>query len=94
MSDVDDLRQILQLGREFGASEIAMSGVRVVFGPPPKPVVELHDSDRDIKVALSEEDQIAADERADEAEHYRKWQRITRSSGAPIPKYVPPKRPE
>ncbi len=76
------------LAREFGATSVTLSGVSVVLGPaPPKAPAY---ADPDVALPILAEDAVAKEAEAAEREHYRKWQRITRSSGAPIPAYVKP----
>lgn len=84
------VRSLLVLAREFGATNIVCGNFSIALGPPPPPAPIM--VDRDVVTALSEEEKAIAEERAAEDAHYAKWRRITRSSGAPIPTYVPPSK--
>lgn len=87
------LRALGELMAEQGWTEVQLpDGLRVVASPrapaPPK-VVPMTPRERDERAALSEEERAATAEEQAAAEHRRYWERVTRSSGAPIPPYRP-----
>lgn len=89
--DLARLRSVLSLAREFGATDIDIGDIHVRLGAlaPAKPVLAMVDADE--ARALSDEERAVVAAMKAEKDHVKKWERITRSSGAPIPAYVAPK---
>lgn len=90
VDDVGRLKALAAWMREEGATELAIGDVRIVLGSKPPTVVvpvRLSAKDADEARVLSEEERVARVEQDAEAEHTRYWQRVTRSSGAPIPPF-------
>jgi hypothetical protein len=92
-NEVDRLRALFALMREAGVASLdvgpseALPAVRVVLGaaPPEQRARPRTDEQR----ALTEEDRVARQLDDAERQHREYWQRVTRSSGAPIPPYKP-----
>jgi len=93
VDEVARLRALGDLMGEQGWTELTLGdGTRIVRpqrAPAPPKLVPMTPRERDERAALSEEERVASAEEQAAEEHRRYWERVTRSSGAPIPPFRP-----
>lgn len=85
------LRAVAEMMRDVGMMELVDGDLHVKLGFRPRverPLAKDADEAKELAEVAEAEQKMTAEERA----HYRKWGRVVRSSGAPIPPYKAPER--
>lgn len=90
MDEIERLKAIGAWMREVGASELSLGDLHIKLAPRAPAVVDTQRVNHEEVEELTAEEEEANTLKRLEAEHYRTWQRLTRSSGAPIPAFKPP----
>lgn len=91
------LRGLIALAKETGTSELriehdpSMSSVHLRLDARQLVPAKQQVTDPDERAELDEEEERLSKVSAEERAHNKYWRRITRSSGAPIPPFKPPK---
>lgn len=93
-SELARLRGLGMWMRDVGAVELSLGDVYIKLAPKPREMPKpTSAAERDEQKVLDDEERASSKLSDEEREWDRKWRRITRSSGSPIPPF-PGKRSE